>query len=211
MMAGADPVVLLVAAPDRASLVAALRRHRAMTADDLSALPIRSPGSGGAERVAIVARPTAIHDRLDLALERLPSLAARRLVVRGKGIYMTSQAAPGRVAFLFPGQGSEHVGMLRTLRERVPGVKAWFDTLDRAAEATSQPPLTPLIDGPLADRDDPRRIVAMRALRHGARRPARDHRRFSRCTTWRRRWGCAPTCMSGTAMASTRQPSPPAW
>jgi acyl transferase domain-containing protein len=165
-MSRSEPVLLLVAAPDRAGIVAALRRFRAMSADELAGMPLRGPSSSGPERMAIVAGPTTVHERIDLALQRLPALTAPRLVVRGQGLYFSNQPTPGRVAFLFPGQGSEHVGMLQTLRERMPAVKVWFDTLDRAAAALSQPPLTPLIDSRSIDRDavDARAGSARRGL-----------------------------------------------
>jgi acyl transferase domain-containing protein len=71
--------------------------------------------------------------------------------LRNKGIFL-GRGTPGKVAFLFTGQGSQYVGMLKELREAEPIVADTFEQADLV--------MKPLIGGPLSDRifvdtDDP--------------------------------------------------------
>jgi acyl transferase domain-containing protein len=50
--------------------------------------------------------------------------------LRGRGIFRGSGPAP-KIAFLFPGQGSQYLGMLKKLRETVPVVRDTFDEADK--------------------------------------------------------------------------------
>ena len=141
-----DPLVLLAAADDRATLLDSLRRLGSIRAADLAAALAARETPTGRERLAIVASPATMHASIELALARLPALTRPRWVARAQGISFTKDFAGGRTAFLFPGQGSQYVGMLRQYRERVPIVRDWFDALDAAAVALGQPALTPLLD-----------------------------------------------------------------
>lgn len=58
-----------------------------------------------------------------------------------QGVYRGS-GAPGKVAFLFPGQGSQYVNMLKELREIEPVVDAVFVEADRVMEPLLGKPLT---------------------------------------------------------------------
>ncbi len=82
--------------------------------------------------------------------------AAFRLL-RSQGIFVGRGAAPP-VAFLYTGQGSQYVNMLKSLASEEPVVKATFDEADRV--------MTPLLGRPLSsfifiDGDDP---AAVRTL-----------------------------------------------
>ncbi len=72
--------------------------------------------------------------------------------MRGRGIYRVS-GAPGKVAFLYTGQGSQYANMLADLRDREPAVAHTFDEADEI--------MAPLLEGRrlsdiiFADRDDP--------------------------------------------------------
>ncbi len=76
--------------------------------------------------------------------------------LRGRGIYRVS-GGPGKVAFLFTGQGSQYANMLADIRDREPGVAAVFDEADDI--------MAPLLEGRrltdiiFADRDDPAAIA----------------------------------------------------
>lgn len=141
------PLLVLMAGADRAALVAQLRHYLNRPPTELAAMLAR-PGRPpqGRERLAIIASPGEIGASLAFAAERLPSIDRARFVSRPHGLTFTRDAEPGRIAFLFPGQGSEHVGMLAELRRDLPGVAGWFADLDLAAAEQGEAPLSPLLD-----------------------------------------------------------------
>ncbi|MDP1572352.1 MAG: polyketide synthase dehydratase domain-containing protein, partial [Vicinamibacterales bacterium] len=96
------------------------------------------------------------------AVARLPGWSRPRLAAPAHGLVFGEAPVGGRTAFLFPGQGSEHVGMLRTIRARVPRARAWFEALDRAADDLGQPRPSLLVDPPDSDEA---RAAAQHALR----------------------------------------------
>ncbi|MFF5806589.1 SDR family NAD(P)-dependent oxidoreductase [Streptomyces sp. NPDC012746] len=87
---------------------------------DLAAEVASGGGSGTAPvRVAVVA---ADLDELAARLERARAFAA------GEGVHVREESAdPGRVAFLFPGQGSQRVGMLGELFTAFPALRELLD------------------------------------------------------------------------------------
>jgi len=94
----------------------------------------RQPGE---RRLAIVA------NSLDDLMSKLASAVAALKnpeEMRGPtGIYLTAQtpATSGKVAFLFPGQGSQHVEMLRDLALAFPLVRATFEEADEVRQVLS--------------------------------------------------------------------------
>ena len=85
-------------------------------------------------RLAIVA--AGIEDlarKLDHALARLSDPRCRRLKDRS-GIYFFEEplAREGKMAFLFPGEGSQYPNMLADLCRHFPVVRGCFDRMDRA-------------------------------------------------------------------------------
>ena len=70
--------------------------------------------------------------------------AGRWKALRPKGIYRGQGTAP-KVAFLFTGQGSQYVNMLKTLRETEPVVTRVFEEADRTMEPLLGKPLTDCI------------------------------------------------------------------
>ncbi len=160
--------LLTLAAADRPGLVSALQRLREQPLDALAATLDRQPATSGRERIAILAPLDAIAASLDAAIARLPALSSPRWVSRPHGIYFRSGYRPGRVAFLFPGQGSEHIGMLRELRRRSPIVARWFDALEQAAIELGRPSPARLLEP--EDTDEARRGAerALRRMEEGA-------------------------------------------
>ncbi|MEJ2204077.1 MAG: beta-ketoacyl synthase N-terminal-like domain-containing protein [Gemmatimonadota bacterium] len=75
------------------------------------------------------------------ALER--GEQGRWRALRNKGVFL-GRGRPGKVAFLFTGQGSQYVGMLEELRGREPIVADTFDEADRV--------MGPMLGGPLSER-----------------------------------------------------------
>lgn len=149
--AAAQAALLLLSAPDRDGL---LRR-----VDELLALPASAAlpavnDAPQAARLAIIAPRQAWRDRLASARGRIAGLARPRLTLRASGIYLGLEpAAPTarRIAFLFPGQGSQHPGMLQELHRRTPVVRGWLDALDAAYVRAGRPRPTALIYGAAAD------------------------------------------------------------
>ncbi|KAF0107639.1 MAG: beta-ketoacyl synthase [Anaerolineaceae bacterium] len=101
--------------------------------------------------------------RADKALKALETNAAEAWqALSVQGIYRGS-GKPGKTAFLFPGQGSQYVNMLRDLREAEPIVAETF----READAV----MTPILGKPLTDYifvsgDDETLAQAEAKLRH---------------------------------------------
>jgi malonyl CoA-acyl carrier protein transacylase len=78
-----------------------------------------------------------------------------------QGIFR-GQGEPGKVAFLFPGQGSQYINMLADLRETEPLVRETFEQADRVMEPILGKPLSEYV---FVDSEDPERIKqANRAL-----------------------------------------------
>jgi acyl transferase domain-containing protein len=108
--------LLLRSAADAGSLAEACRRLAAeeMPPGTLAFLAREShAGFRAADpaRLAIVARDEAeLRPRLDRAADRIEDEAAAEFALP-EGIYYGMGAEPGRIAFLFPGQGSQRIGM----------------------------------------------------------------------------------------------------
>jgi acyl transferase domain-containing protein/NAD(P)-dependent dehydrogenase (short-subunit alcohol dehydrogenase family)/acyl carrier protein len=96
------------------------------------------------ERLAIDYSDAA--DLADKSAKALKALAANQPVVwkalRAQGIFRGHGPAP-KVAFLYTGQGSQYVNMLKPLRALEPIVAQTFDEADRV--------MTPLLGKPLSD------------------------------------------------------------
>jgi acyl transferase domain-containing protein len=97
--------------------------------------------SGGRVALAVVAAS------IDDLLTRLPAairhLESGRLPLHDpSGIAAgTSGDGAGKVAFLFPGQGSQYPGMLRDLVESIPEARAAFEQAGRALAGRFDPPV----------------------------------------------------------------------
>ncbi|MEA2173114.1 MAG: hypothetical protein QOD00_706 [Blastocatellia bacterium] len=72
-------------------------------------------------------------EKISHALKRLADPACKRIKDQN-GIYFFEQqlSREGRLAFLFPGEGSQYVNMLADLCMHFPEVRGWFDLIDRA-------------------------------------------------------------------------------
>jgi acyl transferase domain-containing protein/phosphopantetheinyl transferase len=128
----AELVVCAAATP--AALLAKLERLRAALswplADaslaDIAAASIGRDGEAGPARVAIVATsPGDLADKLGKAAERLQAGRAEFQV--RSGIYAAERARPGKLAFVFPGEGAQYQGMLGDVLIAFPEARRWFD------------------------------------------------------------------------------------
>jgi acyl transferase domain-containing protein/acyl carrier protein/NAD(P)-dependent dehydrogenase (short-subunit alcohol dehydrogenase family) len=84
-------------------------------------------------------------DKIGKALKAFEeNQAARWKALRPKGIFLGKGPSP-KVAFLFTGQGSQYVNMLRTLRESEPIVTNVYEEADRTMEPLLGKPITSCI------------------------------------------------------------------
>ena len=128
------------AAPDKSALGAALdttvrqvsgaRCHFTSLAHAICSTASETVRKSGI-RLAIVASSLAeLVERIGAAqqalLENSDSLRDSK-----RGIYLGSGPLDGKIAFLFPGQGSQHPGMLRELAVRMPEFRDTFATADK--------------------------------------------------------------------------------
>ena len=115
--------------------------------------------AGAAVRVAI-----DYADAGDLAAKAGKAVQALRggnpamwKILRAQGVFV-GRGAPGKVAFLYTGQGSQYVNMLRDLRQREPLVAATFDEADRVMAPLLGKPLTEYIFADNADEATAQRL-----------------------------------------------------
>jgi acyl transferase domain-containing protein len=155
-----ENMLILLSGADRVTLLARIDRLLNRLSSGLE-IPANEMASqrGQAERLAIVSPRAELEDRLKTARNRLAGLTRKRLVLRDRGIFFGSDETAGRVAFLFPGQGSQHVGMLGQLYEKVPIVRTWFDSLDEAHVRKGETPPARLIFPPEEMGPDERRVL----------------------------------------------------
>jgi len=138
-----DSEAILIGAPDRrgwVELATALLgwldhgRNAEIPLKDL-AYTLNDGQGPFAVRVGLVVRSTAdLRDRLRAAVARLadPSCASVR-DAKGTYFWQGPLAGPGRLAFLYPGEGSQYPGMLADLCPHFPEVRAALDAADRVA------------------------------------------------------------------------------
>jgi acyl transferase domain-containing protein len=134
----------VVGGPDEADVAAQLDRLRAEAEAGRAPVPVApDPGlANAAVRVAI-----DYGDAAELAAKAGKAVAALRSgnpatwrMLRVQGVHLGRGPAP-KVAFLYTGQGSQYVNMLRPLRDREPIVADAFAEADRI--------MTPLLGRPL--------------------------------------------------------------
>jgi len=134
------PVELFVwRASDEADLIASLRELQAALRagacphlPDLAAALARALPARGRTLAIVAGSPPQLEQRIAEALELLQGKQPSAL---SEDVYLARSEAgtdrPGRLAVLFPGQGSQYPGMLRELAVTLPELRA---TLERADE-----------------------------------------------------------------------------
>jgi malonyl CoA-acyl carrier protein transacylase len=141
---------ILLSAPDRALLIEQVRwlmnwlaqnEGESALSDVAYSLNRAHDRQVGGARLGLVASSLAdLAQRLAALLPRLAD-ATCRFIRDGRGVYYWDEPllrAGGRMAFLFPGEGSQYPGMLADLCFHFPEVRREFDTADRIALALGE-------------------------------------------------------------------------
>lgn len=89
----------------------------------------------GAHRLALVAGDESeLQKQLEEAIAKLEAPGCKPFRTRG-GMHYGTGDAPGKLCFLFPGEGSQYSGMLADLCLSFPAVRDWFDVIEQNAMA----------------------------------------------------------------------------
>ena len=189
-----------------------LRRHPDTDLTDL-AFTLNSDLQPGGSRLALVAATAAdAVTRLERALQRLED--PRCTEIRGtSGLYYTSEPLHpgGKLAFLFPGEGAQYLGMLGDVRRAFPEVETFFAECDAKSRHAGDD--GPSLTGVFLPPDD----AGPDDLAHAEEELRRiDHAMLSvmmadwRCIWCCNGWGYRPTSSPGTAWESWSRSGPPA-
>jgi acyl transferase domain-containing protein len=144
-----DTELVVLAADSRAELAAAgeelasyLEAHPEAELVDVAAT-VNARLGDKPSRLAIVAKsPEDLSKKLQHALSRLRDEKVSRIKDRSGIFYFDKPlAAQGKIAFLFPGEGSQYPNMLADLCLAFPEVRACFDLLDSAFASHDRQPL----------------------------------------------------------------------
>jgi malonyl CoA-acyl carrier protein transacylase len=163
--------LLLVAASDREALRRRIRElQRAIEARrEPDALMTAEQDGDGPCRLAVIGKDYAtLATNLATANRSLENADRHRLRVPA-GIYFADSATqPGPTVFLFPGQGSQHFGMLAELRAAFPKVNAWLEALDDAVGDIVRPSTLAIAPESASPDDDQRAMARLLSLDGGA-------------------------------------------
>jgi len=78
-------------------------------------------------RLAVLAGDVAeLAKKLQQAAKKIAEAKSPRWMTR-TGLVFSSQPLQGKLAFLFPGEGSQYLNMLADLAQQFPEVREWFD------------------------------------------------------------------------------------
>ncbi len=161
--------LLLVAASDRDALRRRIGelQHAIESRREPEALMTAERDGDGPCRLAVIGKDYAtLAANLAAANRSLENADRHRLRVP-TGIYLADAAPqPGPTVFLFPGQGSQHFGMLAELRDAFPKVDAWLEALDDAVGDIVRP--STLAIAPASPDDEPRAMARLLSLDGGA-------------------------------------------
>ncbi len=153
-------------AADLAKLEATLRSEKPPELKDLAgSLASRSRNSGGGMRLALVAASiTEILTKIKKVQEALRAGSTAWNDPSGVWLASGSDEKAGRLAFLFPGQGSQGPDMFGELALYFPEIREGYDAFDDALRVEGEPPIGPRIFAPAAF-DEPGREARRQALR----------------------------------------------
>ncbi|MBK1615582.1 beta-ketoacyl synthase [Rubrivivax gelatinosus] len=123
VLSAADAPSLAAAAE---TLAAALAREPRWALDEVAAA-LAAADRGGPARLAIVAKSReALAKGLAQALPKLRSAGDKAFATRG-GVCYSPRPLDGKLAFLFPGEGSQYLGMFADLAPCFDELREWLD------------------------------------------------------------------------------------
>lgn len=149
-----EPAIAALSADSQDALLASLRSLTEITDYSALASEVRYSKKRAQELAGSPCRMATafstveqLRDQLERALKFLETGKGARLLP-GRGIFIEATGAtPGKLAMLFPGQGSQSLGMFSALAERFEVVAKVFAEADAALEAELGRPLTEFIQG----------------------------------------------------------------
>ncbi|RME56768.1 MAG: acyltransferase domain-containing protein, partial [Deltaproteobacteria bacterium] len=129
--------------PDTTEIVAQHPRHGPLRLVEAAHL-LRNSAQAHPLRVGFAAATFAdLRRKIDAAREALRAAPEKRAIFARKGIFVGAAEIEGKTAFLFPGQGSQYIGMCRDLAEKYRVVRETFAEADEI--------LHPILDRRLTD------------------------------------------------------------
>ena len=177
---GAWPAELLLwTAADRGSLRAAVDRvDDALAAGaepvlrDLAASTCERARVGSDDAVLAVVAESLADLRIKLGLARAALDSGTTTVEDDRGVYLGTRPVGGRVAFLFPGQGSQYPGMLEELAVYFPEVGERWNVADRTLSGGARHRLSDLVLAPPSFTPDQERARARAVTETAVAQPA---------------------------------------
>ncbi|MFC1888307.1 beta-ketoacyl synthase N-terminal-like domain-containing protein [Thermodesulfobacteriota bacterium] len=120
-----------------------LRRLEDSPDQDLSGLSyaLSRDLEGSSHRLSIVASSAAeLRDRLEQAIGKLSKESCKKIKdIRGIYYFSSPVGGEGKIAFMFPGEGSAYSNMMLDLCLHFPEVRACFDEMDLIVSARKKP------------------------------------------------------------------------
>jgi acyl transferase domain-containing protein/NAD(P)H-dependent flavin oxidoreductase YrpB (nitropropane dioxygenase family)/NADP-dependent 3-hydroxy acid dehydrogenase YdfG len=117
---------------------------------DLAATLASQPGTGSVTLAIVASSLPDLREKLGRAQAVVAGNAVRKHDAQGIHLSREPYAPAGKVAFLFPGQGSQYVGMLRDLAILYPEARETFERADRALADRLPQPLSRFVFPPPA-------------------------------------------------------------
>lgn len=141
-------------------LIAAVERHEGAPLCEIAAAIVADAGSGP-NRLALVAESHAdLADQLAKAAERLEG--GKTTFRLRSGMVATEGTTPGKLAFVFPGEGAQYQGMLGDVLTHFPAARSWFDFWDGLFPDRAIPPSASVFPPPTTLDDDLAKALANR-------------------------------------------------
>ena len=149
------------AAVDEAALLAQLQQVQAYIESnpgvallDLAATLAARDCAAKPVRLAVLAGDVAeLAKKLQQAAKKVAEVKSPRWMTR-TGLVFSSQPLQGKLAFLFPGEGSQYLNMLADLAQQFPEVREWFDFWQGLYDEQPGSTRTDILFPPASELDD---------------------------------------------------------